>query len=158
MSQKYFKKYLTSIAIWAMQIYYTQISPYCVRLAKIKKQHGYTCQRGCGKRRTHVHCHEEGKLVHPQFKSMCSLLGKILEIYLVYELYHSRAYTQRTFKCFKFPSNKFLQTTWDTITKCVICLVNYSIIRKHYITKCFKWKSKRICYCNYERFHVQCQI
>lgn len=60
-----------------------------------------THAKGCGKKRTHVHCHEEGKLVHPQFKSMCSLLGKVLEIYLVYELYHSRAYMQRTLFTYK---------------------------------------------------------
>ena len=75
---KILKERLTSLAIREMQIKTTlryHLSP--VRMTKIKNTPDSLCWRGCGVRRTLLHCWWECKLVQPLWKSVWPFLRKL---------------------------------------------------------------------------------
>jgi hypothetical protein len=81
MAEKQLKKNSASLIIREMQIKTTlrfHLTP--VRMAKMKNSSYSRCWRGCGKRRTFLHCWWDCKLVQPLWKSVWRFLRKLVII------------------------------------------------------------------------------
>jgi hypothetical protein len=78
MAEKHLKKCSTFLIIREMIIKTTlrfHLTP--VRMAKIKNSGASRCWRGCGERRTFLHCWWDCKLVQPLWKSVWRFLRKL---------------------------------------------------------------------------------
>ena len=63
---------------------HNEVSPHMVRMAIIKKSTNNKCWRGCGEKRTLLHCWWECKLIQPLWRTVWRFLEK-LKIELPYD-------------------------------------------------------------------------